>query len=163
MRQKSVTGICGEVREKAGLPGNEEKHRDEMVVGGKARRKLSLSCSFVGTLSWACLQHRGFPCLPLSCTATVFHAPSQQTNHRTHLISNAFWSSNGVVVLRTVFPLLFNFISVLGAKELRLISMSLYFTLLSLIYNIQLYSSWKSCPLCIFAAQNKDPFSLFLV
>lgn len=138
-----------------------KKDKDERVVAGKARRKLSLSSSFVGTLGWACLQYRGFPCLPLSCAATVFHAPSQQPNHRTHSISNAFWSSNGVVVLKTVFPLCFNFISVLRAEELRLINM--YFTLLSLIYNVQLYSSWESCHSCIFAAQKKDPFSLFLV
>lgn len=65
----------------------------------------------------------------------------------------------GVVVLKTVFPLCFNFISVLRAEELRLINM--YFTLLSLIYNVQLYSSWESCHSCIFAAQKKR--SLFSV
>lgn len=39
--------------------------------------------------------------------------------------------------------------------------MSLYFTLLSLIYNIQLYSSWKSCPLCIFCSRKQRPFLSF--
>lgn len=82
MRQKSVTGVCGEVRQQAGLSWNEEMEKDERVEGGKARRKLSLSSSFVGTLGWACLQCRGLPCLLLSRAATDFHAPSQQINHR---------------------------------------------------------------------------------
>lgn len=76
VRQKNVTGICGEVREQAGLSWNEEQEEGERVEGGKASRKLSLSSGFVGTLSWAGLQCRELPCLPLSCAATDFHAPS---------------------------------------------------------------------------------------
>lgn len=128
---------------------------------GKQEESLAQAPVYRGSrLGLSPVQSTALPASVLCCHRFPGTLPADQPQNS---ISNVFWSSDGVVVLKTLFPLHFNFISVLVAKELRLINMSLYFTLLSLIYNSQLYSSCKSCPLCIFAAENKDPFSLFLV